>query len=62
MLDQHLSSMRSAVWTVWIWLVLGDFGACTKNVTYPPKKIFLGIKHVSCGYSKSIIGMIILIM
>ena len=25
---------------------LGDFEACTKNVTQPPKKNFLGFKHV----------------
>ena len=47
MLDQHLSSMRSAVGQIgygWFWV---DFGACTKNVTYPPKKNFLGFKHVN---------------
>ena len=45
-LDVSLMQSCSWSWTLWIWLVLSDFGICTKNVTCPSKKNFQGFLSV----------------
>ena len=46
MLDQHLSSMQTCSGQIGLVDFESDFGTCTKNVTYPLNKNFLGFLSV----------------